>query len=1267
MPHATLINTTDLNLWASRREAQSKLPQLLRRLIHATTPNIHKMSFPADESVQLGGWDGIVEVEVGNEFVPDGLSVWELGVNRDVKAKADDDYEKRTTAPGEIDPLKTTFIFVTPRRWGGKEGWVQQKRNEGKWLDVRAYDADDLEAFLETAPAVHIWASILLGKRPEGAIDIGHFWLEWSSITKPQTTPSLVISGRQEAVNDVFQWLQDQPSCLSLQAETQDESVAFLAACIQLLPDEVKAAVLMRSVVVEHEVEWRRLSLYSEPLILIPTFGDRSLVASATQRGHHVLLPLGLSEAPTTANIALNRPHREAVHQALKEMKLPEHQLGDLATLGRRSLSALRRRLAHSKSVLVPGWANPSEARALLPALFVGHWNDSNGADREIIARLAGHDYSQVNDVLLRWANSSYPFVRRVGDVWLVVSKEDSWLLLSRFITGDDLRRFEEVTLEVLGQANPKYELEIDKRPMAALFAKQLQNSNHLRTGIAETLALMAARSNLATFADASTGQDWADRIVYKLFASVTTWEHWATLGTLLIPLAEASPNHFLDAVETLLIGEQPIAATLFDQEASLWGGPEHTGLLWALEVLAWSPEYLARVAKQLARLSDLDPATINPKGKWANRPNKSLREIFLSWYPCTMATAEQRLKVIDQLRKHEPSVAWKLMVDILPYPRSITRLTHKPDWRDWAVEAGPPVTRQKANPMIRELVDRLVNDVGTDDMRWKSLIPLVDNLPDEQCNILIDKIKEVSASLNNQQLRASLREIMRTTLSRHIAHSTARWRMPQERIEQLLQIYTQLEPQDLVARHAWQFSHSAQFLIEETEDWSERQEKQGKSRKQVIQEIYKTGGLPDIMRLAEQAEHPYSVGWTLGSILSLGTQEDEFILQALAATESYLVSLSQGYIHGRLAFDVDWCQSKLNSPLFMQATPLQKANFYLCLASEKHTWDLVEIAGQEVEQLYWSRVGLWGIREWSGEDLQYFVVSLAAHNRLTEAIHYVSAQSHTKEGQLPPLFIANMIELALDNSNPQQVDWQQLVNDIPHLLSIIEGSGKIEELRLVRLEWEFLPWFEYSEYQPKTLMKSLADDPAFFCELLKWVFKAEDEEPRQLSRGEESRARNAYVLLDLWQKLPGSDEQGNIDPQKLLEWMRTASALAHDSGRGAVGDQQIGQLLSHSPPGHDELWPHEAVRTAIEEIANNDVELGFDVGSFNNRGGTSRGLTEGGIQEREIANRYRHYALMFRDEWPRISRMLNRMADKYERYARGEDLDADLTQDLWR
>lgn len=81
------INAADLNSWANSRESQERLPHLLRLLVHATVTHLQRVGFPAGESVQMGGWDGVIETEEGNAFVPSGCSVWELGVNTRIKQK----------------------------------------------------------------------------------------------------------------------------------------------------------------------------------------------------------------------------------------------------------------------------------------------------------------------------------------------------------------------------------------------------------------------------------------------------------------------------------------------------------------------------------------------------------------------------------------------------------------------------------------------------------------------------------------------------------------------------------------------------------------------------------------------------------------------------------------------------------------------------------------------------------------------------------------------------------------------------------------------------------------------------------------------------------------------------------------------------------------------------------------------------------------------------------------------------------------------------
>ena len=121
---------------------------------------------PSGSSVRLPGWDGLLEVGRGNAWVPSGVSGWEFSCEKGVTSKANDDFEKRTTDPLGLDRSTSTFVFVTPRRWNGKRQWEIERREEGAWGDVRAFDANDLVTWLGQSPEVTRWFAGVIGRSP---------------------------------------------------------------------------------------------------------------------------------------------------------------------------------------------------------------------------------------------------------------------------------------------------------------------------------------------------------------------------------------------------------------------------------------------------------------------------------------------------------------------------------------------------------------------------------------------------------------------------------------------------------------------------------------------------------------------------------------------------------------------------------------------------------------------------------------------------------------------------------------------------------------------------------------------------------------------------------------------------------------------------------------------------------------------------------------------------------------------------------------------
>ncbi|NYZ20488.1 ATP-binding protein [Azospirillum oleiclasticum] len=148
------IALNHITRWAGEKDSQDGLPELVHRLIRET-PGIRRLYLPTGDATRYRGWDGLATAVEGggNIRLPAGESAWEMGVTADIKGKADEDYDKRSTAPLP----DTTFVFVTPRQWPGGKAWADARRAEGLWRDVRVLDGGDLHQWLADSPRAALW------------------------------------------------------------------------------------------------------------------------------------------------------------------------------------------------------------------------------------------------------------------------------------------------------------------------------------------------------------------------------------------------------------------------------------------------------------------------------------------------------------------------------------------------------------------------------------------------------------------------------------------------------------------------------------------------------------------------------------------------------------------------------------------------------------------------------------------------------------------------------------------------------------------------------------------------------------------------------------------------------------------------------------------------------------------------------------------------------------------------------------------------------
>ena len=111
MPYASADHIAE---WGRRGGAERLLPELLLRLIQATTADRSPVRIRTGEGIFMGGWDCISDVGRGNEYVPDGTAGWELGTECPPGSKAKGDYDGRKKEPKPLEPA--TSVTSPSRR-----------------------------------------------------------------------------------------------------------------------------------------------------------------------------------------------------------------------------------------------------------------------------------------------------------------------------------------------------------------------------------------------------------------------------------------------------------------------------------------------------------------------------------------------------------------------------------------------------------------------------------------------------------------------------------------------------------------------------------------------------------------------------------------------------------------------------------------------------------------------------------------------------------------------------------------------------------------------------------------------------------------------------------------------------------------------------------------------------------------------------------------------------------------------------------------------
>ncbi len=1254
MRHKNWITAAKLEVWADTLPARALLPQLLRRLVHASVPpiSIQQLEFPSGEGVQRPGIDGVSITTSSNAKVPVGKTAWEIGCDKGIKSKADDDYIKRKPESN------AAFVFVTPRKWSLKQQWSEERRKTGQWKDVRTYDSSDLEEWLELAPAVDIWLAHEIGHKPPGVTDLATHWKNVVASLRLPIPPAVVLTDREAQVKQFRDRLAEEPAAITIEASSTAEIIDFIAGLAASLPEDEQGQITSRAVVVEDREAWRALAGSGGNLVLIaaPQLDlEAELISEAIRQGHHVVFLASRQRNADCEPIKLRRMFSISLHKALVSSGMSDSEAQRISSEAGGSFTILKRLLSIDSLYSAPKWSLGNEATALASLMLLGAWDDSNSADKEALEFIASRSYADLLALANRLRTENDAPLVRCGSTWSFLSRADSWRLLSWSLTGDVLDRFEKKAVEIFSEANPAYELPVDERYLASIKGKTMRFSYALREGLAETLGLMGLADSPVGIGDVCSLSIRASRVVRKVFEGAD-WLRWASLSSHLPDLAEAAPDEFLQAVESDLKSDQPELPKLFDQEGDgLFAGSPHTGLLWALECLAWDQRYLGRTSLCLARLAALDLG-----GRISNRPSQSLRDIFLLWHPQTTASSVDRLTILSRMLRLCPDAGWKLLLSLLPKSHDSTSGNYKPKWQQWAARWKDGVTHGEHHEAVLAVSELLIANASNGEGRWLSLAEHLTELPNPAFERVIEALQMLNDDSCSSENRNRIWSCVRSNASRYRWAMGLDWALPEEIVQKMEGVAHALAPSDPVKLHAWLFDSGAGLHIGHHGQGHDEMEKLLLSAQvDALGIIWPRLSLDGIIEIARSSGMPWKVGKATWKARLTNFPENQ-IPPLLLAEEVELRQFARGFL-GSCFDEQGW--PWLEGQDLDKWPAAQSAELLSIISFQPRVWELAASIGSEADRLYWKKT--WCHAHKLGvAEVNHVVAKLNEAQRALSVLDFLDGALHSSI-ELETELIIGALERVLTSDEPIEEkpgDVTMVQHHLGELYRAVRDREDAPNDRLVTIEWASIDLLDSLHLHPLRLHRVLAEEPSLFATLLSYCYRArsEREKPKEdLTEAEKIRGRRAHKLLESWVKPPGLRNDGSFDAETLSSWIREVRHKLSEIDRLYVGDKQIGKLLFHCPLDSDGKWPCLPVRDVLEDLNSVEMLRGFELAIINSRGVYSRSLTEGGEQEREFARKFQGYADQIRAGWPMVAAALERVADGYRRDAERVDEEA--------
>ncbi|OAJ52514.1 hypothetical protein A6V36_13995 [Paraburkholderia ginsengiterrae] len=1262
------VKTEDLERFATAERGPTLLGELIRRLIYCWVPNrLATIGFHSGTANNLPGWDGHVQLRA-TEGEPAFNALWELSTQNATRSKIIRDVKKsfRREVPDGWDKSRTAYVAVTLRKLQD----VRKLEREisslpgNTWGRVYVIDAPALAQWIEKCPAVEAWCAehLEIGTGVYG-VSLETFWRNWSTQHRPPISTELVTAGRPvKAMDERFR--PERGQTLTLLTDSAAETAGYLYAYLKQRGEREGAENALSNSLVVSSLDAAKI-LALQPVadtqlpvtVLLPPANEAAFILA--NAGHYVVNAIGYavpSHKPVAIRRALRRDFAEALQQS---MGMDAERAEQEARTCGASVSVWSVWNRHEGNALmnVPQWCEPGHLARTLPAVLASGWDERATEDKEILQTLSGVDYQTFVQEIGLHMRSDPPFLERVDSVLSVVAPTVAFALSAKRIPQPLLKTLEQCIETVFTKIDPTIVPAWDGPLTLPAEVMVQDHSSWLRDGLLETILRISAfkevLDNEHIAYEYGGCQAFVDRVVGKIAMFRDEPRFFAALSSNLPTMAEAAPIPFVEALEQALQGSPVTLQPLFEDKG-FFGPVLHTGLLSALECLAWEPTYLTRIAILLARLVEYEG-----DGRIVNRPSNSLRSIFLAWSPSTSATLSQRLDVLNRLAETFPTVAWRLALAILPRASDTSFPTQEPVWKDFGRSTRAPLTEEHRREAFLAYISFALS--LSDSAPERQLI-LIDHYPmfsSEHRAMLRAQLTTTARAPNlAPSTREGILEGIRQLVARHRRFSNAVWAMPAVETDALEAVGREFRGSTVVEEVRWLFDEFLPDLADVESDINAASEKVKALRDQAFLKVLESG-VDAVDDLFCKARHPYLVAQQAAESI----QDTDGIFALLDRWFGRLSSRDERGVPvlcaTRFALAGDDWMRQLSDATVSRGWP--EWSLGLCLADMADSRTLIDsLKGKppSAASRYWATRSQY-LRSTDKPLNDEIAVALVAHGRAAELVNQSMKMLSTG-------IAIEVMNAALSQLAEKRESIPMLGYNVKETISWLRKQNDVSQEALDSMELRCLPLLlaELGEGEQLSFHRTMAQKPHEFIAVICAAYApanpadehADKDSPDPL---EQANATIAWRVLRTWRTPPGLNATGEMQMPLLMEWITQARSLAEQSDRAAVADQYIGAVLLHSPPERDGRWPGDVVADALEKLGSRQIEDGLAMEVVNSRGVTTRGVLDGGALEEQLSGEWLLRAQALPERWQRAKQLCRKIAAAWRQMASEFDVEA--------